>query len=81
MKPEASQQEQDPPQLSGGRGEVGRRGEFGKGAAGREAHMLQPKLLGATWTKASAASSRTFGPSLGWEAIAQALNWGCSIGS
>lgn len=50
MTPEASRLERDPSQLSGGRGEVGRRG-VEKGTASHEAHTLQPKLLGATWTK------------------------------
>lgn len=53
MKPEASQPEEDPSQLSGGRGKVGRRGE---GDCQPQAHMPQPKLLGATQTKVPTAS-------------------------
>lgn len=44
MKPEASQPEWDPSQLSGGRDEVGRRGV-------EKAHRPQAKLLGAPLDK------------------------------
>lgn len=50
VKPETSQPEQDPSQLSGGQGGLRRRGEE-KAAASYQDHELQPKSLGVTWTK------------------------------
>lgn len=82
MKPDTSQPEQDPSQLSGGE-EWSQEERRGKGAASHEAHMFQPKPLEATWTEGPTASSLagllitvflTFGASLGWEVVAQALN-------